>query len=82
MLPQLTTRFGFAAGFGSNTFTFTVHRILPGEKKQIRVIDFKRKKTDEYVCRRVGLGGLLARRFRVVDVTPPWEGEEKEFPVI
>ena len=60
-VAQLTTRFGFAAGFGSNTFT--VHRILPGEKKQIRVIDFKRKKTDEYVCRRVGLGGLLARRF-------------------
>jgi hypothetical protein len=32
-------------------------------RKQIRIIDFKRKKTDEYVCRRVGLGGLLARRF-------------------
>jgi hypothetical protein len=62
-VAQLTTRFGFAAGFGSNTFTFTVHRILPGEKKQIRVIDFKRKKTDDNVCRRVGLGGLLARRF-------------------
>ena len=38
-------------------------KIIAIKKKQIRVVDFERNKTDEYVRRRVRLGGLLARRF-------------------
>lgn len=44
-------------------------KIFPSEKKQIRVVDFKRKKTDEYVSAR-RVGGPPGAPICVPDVTP------------